>query len=40
MKPFAKRLSDEDIAQIATYVRASFGNQAEAVTSRQVSLQR
>ncbi len=40
MKPFGKRLSDEDIAHIATYVRASFGNQAEAVTSRQVSLQR
>ena len=40
MKPFGKRLSDEDIANIATYVRASFGNQAGAVSSRQVREQR
>jgi mono/diheme cytochrome c family protein len=40
MKPFGKRLSDEDIANLATYVRANFGNQAGAVSSRQVVGQR
>lgn len=40
MKPFGKRLSDEDIANLATYVRASFGNQAGAVTPDQVRKQR
>jgi mono/diheme cytochrome c family protein len=40
MKPFGKRLSDEDIANLATYVRASFGNQAGAVTEDQVNRQR
>ncbi len=40
MKPFGKRLSDEDIASLATYVRASFGNQAGAVTPAQVNRQR
>ena len=40
MKPFGKRLSDEDIAQLASYVRASFGNQAQRVTAEQVKRQR
>ncbi len=40
MKMFGKRLSDEDIALIASYVRASFGNQAGAVTAEQVQAQR
>lgn len=40
MKMFGKRLSDEDIALIASYVRASFGNQAGAVTAEQVKVQR
>jgi mono/diheme cytochrome c family protein len=40
MKSFGKRLSDEDIANLATYVRASFGNQAGAVNVGQVGGQR
>lgn len=40
MKPFGKRLSDEDIANLTTYVRASFGNQAGAVTADEVKRQR
>ncbi|HWK52232.1 MAG TPA: cytochrome c, partial [Steroidobacter sp.] len=40
MKPFGKRLSDDDIADLATYVRANFGNQAGAVTPAQVKRQR
>jgi mono/diheme cytochrome c family protein len=40
MKPFGKRLSDEDVADIATYVRANFGNHASAVSVRQVTSQR
>jgi mono/diheme cytochrome c family protein len=40
MKPFGKRLSAEDIANLASYVRTSFGNQASAVAPRQVVQQR
>ena len=40
MKPFGKRLSDEEIANLATYVRASFGNQAGAVSTHAVNRQR
>lgn len=40
MKMFGKRLSDKDIAGAATYVRASFGNQAGEVTPEQVKAQR
>ncbi len=40
MKMFGKRLSDEDIAHVASYVRASFGNNAGAVTPEQVKVQR
>ncbi|WP_417620979.1 c-type cytochrome [Parasphingorhabdus sp.] len=40
MKPFGKRLSDEDIAALATYLRGSFGNIASAVSPDQVRQQR
>lgn len=40
MKPFGKRLSDEDIAAVATYLRNSFGNNASAVAPEQVHKQR
>ncbi len=40
MKPFGKRLADEEIANLATYVRVNFGNQAGAVTPAQVARQR
>ncbi len=40
MKPFGKRLSDEEIANLATYIRANFGNQAGMVSTRQVTQQR
>ncbi|WP_269813719.1 hypothetical protein [Peristeroidobacter agariperforans] len=40
MKPCGKRLSNEDIANLASYVRANFGNQAGAVTPAQVNRQR
>lgn len=40
MKLFGKRLSDEDIANLTTYVRNNFGNRAGAVTEKQVSRQR
>jgi mono/diheme cytochrome c family protein len=40
MKDFGKRLSDDEIAALTTYVRANFGNQAGAVSSQQVHMQR
>jgi mono/diheme cytochrome c family protein len=40
MKSFGKRLSDEDIAGVVTYVRSSFGNQAGPVSSQQFARQR
>ena len=40
MKPFGKRMSDEDIAAVATYLRGSFGNRAGAVTADDVARQR
>ena len=40
MKMFGKRLSDQDIADVATYVRSNFGNDAGAVTAEQVNAQR
>ena len=40
MKMFGKRLSDDDIASIASYVRNAFGNQGSAVTPEQVKKQR
>lgn len=40
MGMFGKKMSDKDIASVATYVRASFGNSAGAVTPEQVKVQR
>ncbi|WP_317932272.1 cytochrome c [Halioxenophilus sp. WMMB6] len=40
MKMFGKRLSDEDIAQLASYLRTSFGHNAGAVTIEEVRAQR
>ncbi|MBB4859219.1 mono/diheme cytochrome c family protein [Novosphingobium chloroacetimidivorans] len=40
MKPFGKRLSDEDVAALATYLRSSFGNNAPQVSREQVRRQR
>ncbi len=40
MKPFGKRLSDEDIAALATYLRSEFGNNAPAVDEDDVKRQR
>jgi len=40
MKPFGKRLSDEDVAAVATYLRSSFGNNAPQVSPDQVRQQR
>ncbi|HEY8385822.1 MAG TPA: cytochrome c [Porticoccaceae bacterium] len=40
MKMYGKRLSDEDIANVANYLRASFGHGAGRVTPDQVKRQR
>ena len=40
MKMYGKRLSDRDIADISSYIRASFGNSAGAVSPEQVKVQR
>ncbi|MDH4040344.1 MAG: cytochrome c [Gammaproteobacteria bacterium] len=40
MKMFGKKLSDQDIASIASYVRSSFGNRGGAVSPEQVGRQR
>jgi len=40
MKPFGKRLSDEDVAALTTYLRSSFGNNAPQVSPEQVAKQR
>ncbi|MFV8816415.1 c-type cytochrome [Haliea sp. E17] len=40
MKMFGKRLSDTDIAAVASYVREEFGNGAGGVTPEQVKRQR
>lgn len=36
MPPFAQRLSDEEIAQMLSFVRSSWGNRAVAVSAEQV----
>jgi mono/diheme cytochrome c family protein len=36
MPPFAGRLTDVQIAQVLTYVRASWGNDARPVTANDV----
>ena len=40
MPPFVHVLSDEDIAAVATYIRASWGHQAGAVSATEVIAQR
>lgn len=40
MKPLAETVSDEEVAQVASYVRASWGNAAGAVSAEQVAAQR
>ena len=40
MPAFGKRLPDKDIAAVATYLRNSFGNNASAVTAKEVQEQR
>ena len=40
MPPYGKRLSDEDVAAVATYLRQSFGNAAGSVSEEDVRAQR
>jgi mono/diheme cytochrome c family protein len=40
MPPFVHVLTDEDIAAVTTYIRASWGNQANAVSASEVVAQR
>lgn len=40
MPPFVLKLGDQDIAQVLTYVRNAWGNQAKVVTEQEVSRQR
>jgi len=40
MKMFGKRLSNQDIASVASYLRSNFDNQGGAVTPEQVNIQR
>lgn len=40
MKSFYDKLSDEEVAQISTYVRNSWGNRAPPVSAEEVSRQR
>lgn len=37
MTPWGSQLSDEDVANVLTYVRSSWGNSADAVTAEQVA---
>ncbi len=37
MPPFGWRYDDEDVAQLASFVRSSWGNQGPAVTAKQVA---
>ena len=40
MLPLADELSDEEVAQVSSYVRATWGNSAGGVTAEQVAKQR
>lgn len=40
MEPFAELLTDEEVAQLASFIRASWNNKAGAVTAEQVAKQR
>src|SRR5262249_53479806 len=37
MPPFAERLTDQEVADIASFVRSAWGNKAEKVTASQVA---
>jgi mono/diheme cytochrome c family protein len=37
MPPFGWRYNDDDVAQLATFVRSSWGNQGAAVTAKEVA---
>jgi mono/diheme cytochrome c family protein len=37
MPPFAQLLSDDEVAAVVTYIRASWGNRGEAVSARQAN---
>jgi mono/diheme cytochrome c family protein len=37
MPPFAQNLSDDEVAAVVTYIRAAWGNQGSAVSSRQAN---
>jgi mono/diheme cytochrome c family protein len=37
MPGFAWRLSDEEVAQLLTFIRSSWGNQAPAVNAEEVT---
>ena len=40
MPPFVHVLTDDDIAAVTTFIRASWGNQANAVSGSEVVAQR
>lgn len=40
MMPAQAQLTDQEVADVLTYVRNSFGNKAPAITTAQVKLQR
>jgi mono/diheme cytochrome c family protein len=40
MPPFVHVLTDEDIADVTTYIRSSWGNAASAVSASEVVAQR
>jgi len=40
MQPWKNDLTDQEIADVLTYVRSSWGNAAAAVTAEQVKEQR
>jgi len=37
MPPFAQQLSDDEVAAVVTYIRAAWGNQGTAISSRQAN---
>ncbi|MBV8870416.1 MAG: cytochrome c, partial [Acetobacteraceae bacterium] len=37
MPPFAQSLSDDEVAAVVSYIRASWGNRGEPVTARQAN---
>jgi mono/diheme cytochrome c family protein len=40
MPPFGNTLNDDEIADVLTYIRNSFGNKAEKISADQVKAQR